>query len=67
MVGPGVYAGVPLEPLVFNPMVEPPSVPTTKHARQLATNVPPVRPTFSCSLELLQLNVVNALCSFMHE
>ncbi len=47
MVGPGVYAGVPLEPLVFNPMVEPPSVPTTKHARQLATNVPPVRYTSS--------------------
>lgn len=38
-----MYAGVPLEPLVFNAMVEPPSVPTTKHARQYATNVPPVR------------------------
>lgn len=50
VVGPGVYAGVPLEPLVFNPMVEPPSVPTTKHAWQLATNVPPVRPTSSCFL-----------------
>jgi hypothetical protein len=43
VVGPSVYAGVPLEPLIFNAMLEPPSVPTTKHARQYATNVPPVR------------------------
>ncbi|KAK9839426.1 hypothetical protein WJX81_001424 [Elliptochloris bilobata] len=41
VVGSSVYAGVPLEPLIFNAMLEPPSVPTTKHARQFATNVPP--------------------------